>query len=74
MVPAMTMTRIHPKNQQDPMDIKIPCGTARVALLASSDIWTQESKAPMVHRLLIQLIMNAQPVGQVVRLAVSVKI
>jgi hypothetical protein len=48
---AMTMTRIKPKSQQEPMDMMMPYGTAFVALAASSDMCTQESNAPIVLRL-----------------------
>jgi len=73
MQAAMTMQRIHPKSQQEPMDIRIPYGTAFVALAASSDICTQLSKAPIVHIGESQLIMKLHPVGQVVKFSTCVK-
>lgn len=36
MVAARTITMMKPKNQHEPMDIRIPKGTALVALAASS--------------------------------------
>ena len=62
-----------PKNQHEPMDMRMPKGTALVALAASSLMWTHESKAPMVQIGDSQLSMNAHPAGHVVRLAVSAK-
>lgn len=48
MVAAMTIMRIKPKSQQEALDAMIPTGTALLAFLASSDMCTQLSKAPMV--------------------------
>ena len=62
------------KNQHDPMLIIIPYGTALVALAASSLMWTQLSNAPIVQIGESQEIMNAHPVGHVVRFSVWVKI
>ena len=45
----MTMQRIQPKSQHEPIDIRIPYGIALVALDASSDICTHESNAPIVQ-------------------------
>ena len=73
MVAARTITIIKPKSQHEPMDIRIPKGTALVALAASSLMWTHESNAPMVQIGDSQLSMNAHPVGHVVRLEVSAK-
>ena len=36
MVAARTITMMKPKNQHEPMDMRIPKGTALVALAASS--------------------------------------
>ena len=74
MVAARTIIMMKPKNQQEPIDIRMPKGTAFVALAASSLIWTHESKEPMVQIGDNQLSMKAHPVGHVVRLAVSAKI
>lgn len=57
-----------------PMELRMPRGTALAALLASSDICTQESKAPMVHIGESQASIKAQPVGHVVRFSTSAKI
>lgn len=57
----------NPRAQHDPIDHKIPSGTARAACVASSLMCTQESKAPMVQIGDSQASMNAQPDGQVVR-------
>ncbi len=45
---AITMVRMKPKNQHEPMAIIMPYGTARVALAASSDMCTHESNPPIV--------------------------
>lgn len=55
-----------PKMPHSPLDHRIPNGTARAALVASSLIWTQESNAPIVHIGESQASMNAHPLGQVV--------
>lgn len=36
----MTISSIQPKSQHEPIDMRIPYGTARVAFAASSDMWT----------------------------------
>lgn len=39
----------NPRPQHMPMELKIPRGTALAALLASSDMCTHESNAPIVQ-------------------------
>ena len=70
MQAAITMTITKPKTQHIPIELRIPRGTALVALAASSDICTQESNAPIVQIGDNQLSIKAQPVGQVVRFSV----
>jgi hypothetical protein len=50
--------------------MRIPYGTALVALEASSDMWTQESKAPIVQIGLSQLRNQAHPGVHVVKFPV----
>lgn len=50
-----------------PMELRIPKGTALAALLASSDMCTHESKAPMVQMGDNHASMNVQPCGHVVK-------
>ena len=68
---ASTIMMMKPKNQHDPIDIRIPKGTAFVALAASSLMCTQLSNEPIVQMGDSQLSMKAHPVGHVVRLPVS---
>lgn len=51
------------------LQVALP-GTALAAFTHSSDMWTQESNAPMVQMGESQESMKAQPVGQVVRFSV----
>lgn len=64
---ASTITITKPRPQHIPIELRMPSGTALAALLASSLMWTQLSKAPMVQMGDSHASMKAQPVGQVVR-------
>ncbi len=67
MVAAMVMQHMKPKTQQLAIENRIPNGAALVAFVASSEIWTAESKPPIVQMGLSHASMKAQPEGQVVR-------
>lgn len=70
---ASTMTITNPRPQHIPIELRMPNGTAFAALLASSLMWTQLSKAPMVQIGDSHASMKAQPVGQVVRFSTVAK-
>lgn len=70
---ASTMTITNPRPQHIPIELRMPSGTAFAALLASSLMWTQLSKAPMVQIGDSHASMKAQPVGQVVRFSTVAK-
>jgi len=49
MQAAMTMTHSQPRTPAVEMALTMAQGTAVAALDASSEMWTQESKPPMLH-------------------------
>lgn len=65
MQAVRTIIIMKPRIQQAPVDIIMPRGTALDALFASSDMWTQESKPPIVQMGESQESMKAQPTGHV---------
>jgi hypothetical protein len=63
----------NPRIPHIPVDVIIPNGTARAACVASSLICTHESNAPIVQIGDNHAIINAQPVGHVVKFSTSPK-
>src|SRR6266498_5225210 len=73
MQAARTITMTNPNSQQEPMAIRIPYGTALVALVASSDMCTQLSNPPTVQIAESHESMKVHPLGQRVMFSVCAK-